>query len=74
MQEQSEEDTFFGWINLTQDFKFLTSFINTFSAHPMMKKGPDPFACQFNTVLDHFTEKSFYRIFLTERHLTETPF
>jgi hypothetical protein len=25
-------------------------------------------------VLDHFTEKSFYRIFLTERHLTETPF
>jgi hypothetical protein len=26
------------------------------------------------TVLDHFTEKSFYRFFLTERHLTETPF
>jgi hypothetical protein len=25
-------------------------------------------------VLDHFTEKSFYRIFLTKRHLTETPF
>jgi hypothetical protein len=25
-------------------------------------------------VLDHFTEKSFYRFFLTERHLTETPF
>jgi hypothetical protein len=25
-------------------------------------------------VLDHFTEKSFHRIFLTERHLTETPF
>jgi hypothetical protein len=25
-------------------------------------------------VLDHLTEKSFYRIFFTERHLTETPF
>jgi hypothetical protein len=28
----------------------------------------------FSLVLDHFTEKSFYRFFLTERHLTETPF
>jgi hypothetical protein len=28
----------------------------------------------FTWVLDHFSEKSFYRLFLTERHLTETPF
>jgi hypothetical protein len=30
--------------------------------------------CRNRTLLDHFTENSFYRFFLTERHLTETPF